>query len=90
MHRLGFVPDGAVYDGGVGLDEFEDFCGDVCVGVVWDGEAVVVVGVECDGEVDGLEQGLGVYAGEDEAAFVEGFGSLGGCADADGGEGVAD
>lgn len=52
---LGFVPDGAVYDGGVGLDEFEDFCGDVCVGVVWDGEAVVVVGVECDGEVNGLE-----------------------------------
>ena len=72
------------------MDEFDDFGGDVFVGVVGDGESVVVVGVEGDGEVDGLEEGLGVDAGEDEAAFVEGFGALGGCADAHGGEGVAD
>ena len=35
------------------MDEFDDFCGDVFVGVVGDWESVVVVGVEGDGEVDG-------------------------------------
>ena len=72
------------------MDEFDDFGGDVFVGVVGDGESVVVVGVEGDGEVDGLEEGVGVDAGEDEAAFVEGFGAFGGGADAHGWEGVAD
>ena len=45
---------------------------------------------EGDGDVDTLEQALGVDAAQDEAAFVQGFGALGGGADADGGEGFAD
>ena len=51
---------------------------------------MVAVGVEADGGLDGLEEGVFGYAGEYEVAFVEGFGAFGRGSDADGGEGVAD
>ncbi len=35
------------------------------------------IAVHLDGYVDGLKQAVFVYAGEDEVAFVEGFGTLG-------------
>lgn len=44
---------------------------------------------EGDGGVDGLEEPLGVDAGEDETAFVECLGTLGAGADADGRERMA-
>ena len=47
------------------------------------------VSAEFDGGVDCLEEALFVYAGDNEVAFVDGFGSFGGCADADGRERVA-
>ena len=47
------------------------------------------VSAEFDGGVDCLEEALFVYAGDNEVAFVDGFGSFGGCADADGRERVS-
>lgn len=45
-----------------------------------------MVGVHVDGGVDGLEKGVFVDAGEDEACVVERLGTLGRCADAHGRE----
>ena len=51
---------------------------------------MVGVAAEGDGGVNGLEEALFVDAGDDKVGFVEGFGALGGGADADGGEGASD
>jgi hypothetical protein len=50
----------------------------------------MLIADECDGGVDGLKKSFGVDAGEDEAAFVEGFGAFGAGANANGWERVAD
>lgn len=84
-----FSPHHLVYDTDIGLYDSYDLAGDV-VGVVGDGYAAVSVGGHPDGELDGLQQTLSVYAAEDEAALVEGLGSLGAGPDADGGDGPAD
>ena len=44
----------------------------------------MLVADEGDDGIDGLEKAGGVDAGEDKAAFVEGFWALGAGADADG------
>ena len=49
----------------------------------------MAVAVHLDSYVDGLKERCFVDSGEDEVAFVEGFGTLGGGADADGGDGFA-
>lgn len=87
--RLEFSPDHFVDDTGIGLDQLYDLCGDALVGVVGHGESVVAVAYHGYGCVDGLQQGVCVDAGEDEVAFVKGFGTLGGGADAHGGERMA-
>ena len=51
---------------------------------------MLTVTAELDCSVNGLEQGLLVDTCNDEVALVDGFGTLGRGADADGGEGVAD
>lgn len=73
----------------IALDDFDDFGRDILVDIVGNGEAVVAVLAEPNGGVNGLEQGLFVNAGDDEVAFVYGFGTLRAGADADGGEGMA-
>lgn len=49
----------------------------------------MAVAVHFDGNVNGLQERSLVNAGEDEIAFVKGFGTLGGGSDADGGDGFA-
>lgn len=49
----------------------------------------MTVAVHLNGYVHGLEERSFVNAGKDEVAFVKGFGSLGGGADAHGGDGFA-
>lgn len=49
----------------------------------------MAVAVHLDGYVYGLEEAVFVDAGEDEVAFVECFGALGGGADAHGSDGFA-
>lgn len=72
------------------MDDLDDFGAYIFVGVVRDGDAVEAVTAEFNGGVNCLEEAFFVYAGDDEVAFVDGFGPFGGCADADGRERVAD
>ena len=51
---------------------------------------MLTITTELDGGVNGLEQGLLVDTSNDEVALVDGLGTLGRGADADGGEGMAD
>lgn len=46
----------------------------------------MAVAVHFYGYVHGLKEGCFVNTGEDEVAFVKGFGAFGGCADAYGGD----
>lgn len=70
------------------MDNLDYLVADI-VGVVGYGNAVVAVAGHADGEVYALQEALLVNAAEDEAGFVEGFGTLCAGADAYGGDGFA-
>ena len=86
---LELPPDHLVDDAGVGLDDLDDLGRDVLVDVVRDRGAVVAGGIHGDGGLDGLQQGAGVDAGDEEAGLVQRLGPLGRRADADGRERMA-
>ena len=67
----------------VRLDDLNDLCGNG-VSVVWYWDAIVAILVHFYCEIDTLEESLSVDARENEAAFVECFGTLGRGTDADG------
>ena len=87
MYNL-FPPDHLIHHAHIGLDDADNLRGNILVHVVGDGDTREAVADEGDGDVDTLEQALGVDAAEHEAALVQGFGALGRCPDADGREGM--
>ena len=70
-------PNHLINHTGVALDQFHDLGADVFVGVGWDRNAVVAVLYHLYSYVNCLEKVVLIDAGEDEAAFVEGFWALG-------------
>ena len=86
---LKLTPDHFVDDADVGLDDFHYFGTYVFVYVVGDGDSVLTVTAEFYSGVNCLEERLFVDAGDDEVAFVDGFGALCAGANADGWEWVA-
>ena len=87
---LPFSPHHLVDDAGVALDDFHDLGRDVFFDVVRHRDAVVAVGVHRDGGVNGLQEGLFVDAGDEEAGLVKRFGAFRAGADADCRERVTD
>lgn len=89
LESILFEPDYFIDNACIGLDELDDLGGNVRVDVVgyWEAEVSAAVHLYC--YVNGLKKRCFVYAGEDEIAFVEGFGSLSGGAYADGGNWLA-
>ena len=83
IQQLLLPPNHLIDYAGVALDEFDDLGADVFVGVGRDRNAVVSVLYHFYSHVDCLKEVVLVDAGEDEAAFIDGFRSLGGCTDAD-------
>ena len=79
---LVFPPNHLVHNPRIGLNDLDDFGGDVFVDVVRDGRAVVAGGVHRHGGVHGLQQAAGVDACDEEARLVERLGALGRCANA--------
>ena len=88
-NHLKLPPNHLVHHPCIGLDDADDFGGNVLVHVVRDRDAREAVADEGDGDVDALEKADGVDAAEDEASFVEGFGTLCAGADTNCGEGMA-
>ena len=72
-----------MYQRGVGLNNLDDFRGDVSVGVVRDGDSEVSVLIHGHRGLDGLQQGAGIDTGQDKASLVERFGPFGRGTDAD-------
>ena len=89
-NHLKLPPNHLVHHPCIGLDDADDFGGNVLVHVVRDRDAREAVADEGDGDVDALEKADGVDAAEDEASFVQGLGALGRGPDAHGREGMAD
>ena len=87
---LPFSPHHLVDDSGVALDDLHDLGRDIFFDVVRHGDAVVAVGVHRDGGVDGLQEGLFVDAGDEEACLVKRFGAFRAGANADCRERVTD
>lgn len=83
-------PDHPVDDAGVGLDDLDNFGGDILVGVGRDRKAEVAGVVHLHSGVHGLQKAALVNAGEDEAGLVERLGTLGRGSDTDGRERMAD
>ncbi len=90
MFPLEFPPNHFINDTGIALYNLDDFGGDIFVYVVGNRDAVVAGGVHRDGCVDRLKQRVLIDTGDEEAGFVKCFRTLGGCADADSGERMAD
>ena len=90
LSTLKLPPDHLVDHADVTLDDADDFGGDVLVNVVGHGDAGETVADEGYGHVDALQEPLGVDAAEHEATFVESLGAVGGGADADSWERMAD
>lgn len=86
---LKLPPNHFIHNPHVALYNLYDLGRYVLIHVVGDGEAVATVATKLYGGIYSLEQGVLVNAGDDEVAFVYGFGTLCTCTDADGGEGVA-
>ena len=87
---LEFPPHHLIHHAYIGLDDAHDLSGNVFVDVVGDGDAREAVADEGDGDVNALQEAKGVDAAQDEATLIQGLGALGGGADADGREGMAD
>lgn len=87
---LELAPNHFVDNANVRLDDTNHLSAYILIHIVRYGNAGEAVTDEGDGDVNALQEAYRVDAGEDEAALVEGFGTLGGCADADGGERMAD
>ena len=76
LSTLSLPPNHLIHYPDVALDDFDDLGRDILVNIVGYGKAVVAVLAELNGGVNGLEQGLFVNAGDDEVAFVYGFGTF--------------
>ena len=87
---LELPPHHLVDDAGVALDNLHDLGAHVFFDVVGHGDAVVAVGIHRHCGVDGLQEGLFVDAGDEEACLVKRFGAFRAGANADSGERVAD
>ena len=70
-------PDHFVDNAGVALDELDDLGRYVLINIGWNWNTVILVPYHFHCYVNCLEEVVLVDAGEDEAAFVEGFGALG-------------
>ena len=79
---LKFPPHHLIHNPGVALDDFDHLGGDVFLHVVRHGDADVAVSVHLHGGVHGLEEAVRINACQDETALIQGFGALGGGADA--------
>ena len=90
LERLQFFPPyHLVDDTDVALDDADHFGGDVLVDVVGYGNARQTVLDKAYCNIHALQESLFVDAAEDEASFVEGFGTLCAGADTNCGEGMA-
>ena len=87
---LELAPDQRIHHADVGLDDADHLGGDVFVNVVGNGDAREAVADEGDGDVNALQKAKGVDAAQNKATLIQGFGALGGGADAYGWEGMAD
>lgn len=76
LSTLSLPPNHLIHYPDVALDDFDDFGRDILVDIVGYGKAVISVTTKLNGGVNGLEQGLFVNAGDDEVAFVYGFGTF--------------
>lgn len=88
--RLELTPHHLIDDADVALYDLHHLGADILVHIVGDGDAVLTVTAELDGSINSLEQGFLIDTSYDEVALVDGFGTLGRGADANGGKGVAD
>lgn len=71
-----FSPYHFIHDAYIALDDFHDFGRDVFIYIVGNGKAMVSLLTEFDSGIDGLEEALRVNTGNDEVAFVDGFGTF--------------
>ena len=84
--RSEFSPDHLIYDARVALDDLHHLGAHIFIYIVGYGDAMLTIAVEGDRRVDGLQQRVLVDAGDDETGFVDGLGTLGRSANADGWE----
>lgn len=72
------------------MDDTDDLGADILVHIVRDRDAGMAITDKADGQIDALKEAFGVDAAEDEAALIEGLGTLCAGAYAHGRERMAD
>lgn len=84
-----FSPDHFVYDSSVGLNDPNDFCRDVFIGVIRNGDPVITCVVHSDRRFHSLQERFFIDACQDEVALIQRLGTFRRGADADGRERVS-
>ena len=75
--KLKLPPHHLIHNPRIRLNNLHDLRRNILIDIIRHGDAMVAGGIHCHGRVDSLEQGTRVDAGDEEAAFVQGFGALG-------------
>ncbi len=84
--KLKLPPHHLIHNPRIRLNNLHDLRRNILIDIIRHGDAMVAGGIHRDRRVNRLEQRARVDAGDEEAAFVQGFGALGAGADADGRE----
>ena len=84
----GFPPHHLIHYPHITLNNLHDLGADILIDIIRHRNTVTAISTELDSSVNRLEERLCVDAGNDEICLVDGFGTFGGGADADGREGV--
>ena len=82
-------PHHLVHDPHIALDDLHYLGAYVLVHIVRHRDSMLTVLAELNSSIYCLKEALLIYAGNDEVSLVDGFGTFGGGADADSGEGMA-
>ena len=90
QYELELPPHHLIHHPGITLNDPHHLRTHILIDIIRYGNPGMTIIDQRDSNIDTLEQTLGVDSTQDEAAFVQGFGALGGGADADGREGMAD
>lgn len=88
LHSLELSPNHLVHNTHIALNNLDHLGRYVLIYIIRYRKTMMPVLAKFNGGIYGLKQGVFVDAGNDEVGFVDGFGTFGAGADADGGEGV--
>lgn len=89
FRELKLPPNHLIHDTHIALNNLHYLCADILINIVRHRDSMLTVFAKLYSSIYSLKETLLVDAGNDEVTLVDGFGTFGRCADADGRERMA-